>query len=116
MARPYGASEPARCPQLAPAPTRTRVPVTSTPLSLARSMTIPPSLVDRPLMPWPRDRIASGTGCRLANASASATSAAVPGRSTSPGAPERTYVERTFGYAWSPGSTAVSSSAGGSAS
>ena len=77
---------------------------------------MPPSLVDRPLMPWPRERIASGTCCWRANVSASATSAAVPGRSTSPGAPERMYVERTFGYALSPGSTAVTVSAGGSAS
>ena len=72
---------------------------------------MPPSLVERPLMPWPPLRTASGTSCSRAKASASATSARA-GCRTSPGEPPRMYVERTLPYARSPGSTAVPSAAG----
>ena len=57
---------------------------------------MPPSFVDRPLMPWPPLRTPSGTaGFARANATASATSSASPGRSTSPGDPPRMYVDFT---------------------
>ena len=52
-------------------------------------MTMPPSLVDRPLMPCPPLRTDSGTGWVRANASAAATSGAVRTWSTRPGAPAR---------------------------
>ena len=51
---------------------------------------MPPSFVDRPLMPWPPLRTPSGTvGVARAKAIACATSSASPGRSTSPGDPPR---------------------------
>ena len=46
---------------------------------------MPPSLVERPLMPWPPLRTASGTSCARANASASATSPASPRAQHEPG-------------------------------
>ena len=42
-----------------------------------RSRTMPPSLVERPLMPWPPLRTDSGTAWRRAKARASVTSPAV---------------------------------------
>ena len=78
--------------QRAPAPIRTRrvdSSRTSIEFSLDRSMTMPPSLVDRPLMPCPPLRIASGTGCCRANASASTTSAVLRAWMTRPGEPPR---------------------------
>jgi hypothetical protein len=53
-------------------------------------MTMPPSLVERPLMPWPPLRIDSGTSsCSRAKASASTTSSTLSGRIASPGDPVR---------------------------
>ena len=80
-------------------------------------MTMPPSLVDRPLMPCPPLRTASGTSWVLANASAEHDLARPkPTCSTSPGDPPRMYVERTREYPASPGSMAASASAVGMAS
>ncbi len=54
---------------------------------------MPPSFVERPLMPCPPERTDSGTrrvtGWARANASASTTSAVSRGRSTRPGEPPR---------------------------
>jgi hypothetical protein len=60
------------------------------------SMTMPPSLVERPLMPWPPLRTLSGTSCPRANSSAATTSSGDSARITSPGGPWRMYVERTL--------------------
>jgi len=58
--------------------------------SAETSMTMPPSLVERPLMPWPPLRTDIATPAwSLANASASATCATLATRSTRPGAPPR---------------------------
>ena len=55
-----------------------------------RSMTMPPSFVERPLMPWPPLRTPNGTvGFSRANAIAEETSSAVVGCSTRPGEPPR---------------------------
>jgi hypothetical protein len=90
---------------------------TSISFRFLRSITMPPSLVLRPLMPWPPLRMPNGSvECFRANNRASRTSSTVRGRSTSPGAPPRMYVERTPAYAVSPGSTAVSRSDSGSSS
>ena len=50
-------------------------------------MTMPPSFVDRPLIPCPPLRTANGTSCARANARASLTASASRGRRTSPGEP-----------------------------
>lgn len=59
-------------------------------LRARRSMTIPPSLAERLLMPWPPLRTANGTSCLRANARASATCCGVLGHRTSPGEPGHT--------------------------
>ena len=66
---PCGASACATSPQRAPGPSRTRPVAGRAPRrrsSAPRSMTMPPSLVERPLMPCPPLRTASGTSCSRA--------------------------------------------------
>lgn len=64
IAQPRGARAAATSPHCAPGPIRTRRVAsssTSMPRNARRSITIPPSFVERPLIPWPAERIESGT-------------------------------------------------------
>ncbi|CAM5356831.1 hypothetical protein SCANM63S_06526 [Streptomyces canarius] len=56
-------------------------------------MTMPPEFVYLPLNPWPPLRTGSAAGREPAKTTASATSRASRGRSTSAGRPPRTWLE-----------------------
>jgi hypothetical protein len=112
-----GAPGPRRPPRrFAPGSMRTRRAAgsrTSIAFIVDRSMTMPPSLVERPLRACRSLRIDSGTAWRRANATASLMSPAVRTGKDQPGGPARIAEERFLAYARSPGSSAAAATPGG---